>query len=414
MDEDALGKTALYFDVEFYDNTNNMISKTRFIETIYGNIVRYSSIAIENDDDGDGILEPGENADLRVCINNEGNEIALGLTGTLSCNNGIITINEAESEFNCIAPDGSASALFNVTVSETGGITNIPLSLVVKDKFNKMRSFDINYGMSCDITYTLKDEYGDGWNGAKIIAHYSDGSPDDTYTITSGGEATFTKTLNSGVEVSLEWKNGGVDAECSYIVSYESGVEIFSGKGRQQGTFFSWIYDCSCQSIMIQNCESVKNFNVIVGNNSVELKWEKPDTEGVVHYEIYRDTELIATTTELSYLDEDLNSGTYVYNVRPVYEYCYGEISGGEITFNVDVKEITEIKADIYPNPSNDRFIVRCENMTEITVVNMLGEIILKSETNEDTFTIDNLKSGIYFVNIITERGNIVHKIIKY
>ena len=177
MDEDALGKTALYFDVEFYDNANNMISKTRFIETIYGSIVRYSSIAIENDDDGDGILEPGENADLRVYINNEGNEIALGLTGTLSCNNGIITINEAESEFNCIAPDGSASALFNVTVSEAGGITNIPLNIVVKDKFNKIRSFDINYGISCDITYTLKDEYGDGWNGAKIIAHYSDGSP---------------------------------------------------------------------------------------------------------------------------------------------------------------------------------------------------------------------------------------------
>lgn len=414
MDEDALGKTTLYFDVEFYDNANNMISKTRFIETIYGSIVRYSSIAIENDDDGDGILEPGENADLRVYINNEGNEIALGLTGTLSCNNGVITINEAESEFNCIAPDGSASALFNVTVSEAGGITNIPLSLVVKDKFNKMRSFDINYGVSCDITYILKDEYGDGWNGAKIIAHYSDGSPDDTYTITSGGEATFTKTLNSGVEVSLEWKNGGVDNECSYIISYDNGTEIFSGKGRQQGTFFSWIYDCSCQTMPIENCDEVKDLRINVKNYSIELKWDAPDTEGVIHYEIYRGTELIATTTELSYLDEDLNSGTYVYNVRPVYEYCYGEISGGEITFNVNVEDITEIKADIYPNPSNDKFIVRCENMTEITVVNVIGEMIFYAETNSDTFTIDNLKSGIYFVNIITERGNIVHKIIKY
>ena len=42
------------------------------------------------------------------------------------------------------------------------------------------------------------------------------------------------------------------------------------------------------------------------------------------------------------------------------------------------------------------------------------GEMIFYAETNSDTFTIDNLKSGIHFVNIITERGNIVHKIIKY
>ena len=52
--------------------------------------------------------------------------------------------------------------------------------------------------------------------------------------------------------------------------------------------------------------------------------------------------------------------------------------------------------------------------MTEITVVNVIGEMIFYAKTNSDTFTIDNLKSGIYFVNIITERGNIVHKIIKY
>jgi len=164
----------------------------------------------------------------------------------------------------------------------------------------------------------------------------------------------------------------------------------------------------------IENCDAVKDFRINVNNYSIELKWDAPETEGVVNYEIYRGTELIATTTELSYLDEDLSSGTYVYNIRAVYEDCFGKLSSGEITFNVDVKEITEIKADIYPNPSNDRFIVRCENMTEIMVVNVLGEMIFNIETNGDTYAIDNLKSGIYFVNIKTENGNLVRKIVKY
>lgn len=418
IDEDAEGNTRLYFDVEFYDNGNNMISKTRFIETIYGNVIRYSYIAIENDNDGDGILEPGENADLKVHINNEGNEIALGLSGTLSCDNGIVTINEAESEFNSIAPDGSASAMFNVTVSEVGGITNIPLNLVVKDKFNKMRSFDINYGISCDIIYTLKDEYGDGWNGAKIIAHYSNGSPDDTYTITSGGEAVFTKNLNSGIEVSLEWKNGGLDNECGYTIAYESGIEIFSGKGRQQGSFFNWTYDCSCQSIMIQNCEGVKNFNVITGSNSLELSWQAPDTENVLHYEIYRDTELLATTEDLAYTEIGLESGTYYYNVRPVYENCNGALAGKEVVYTVNVDEIDTIEASIYPNPANDfvKLSVVSNQPSIVRIYNCLGMHVEEIEVDSDEIEIDlsDYNSGIYFLNIDSENGSIVKKIVKY
>lgn len=413
VDEDALGKTKLYFDVEFYDG-NNMISKTRFIETIFGNTIRYSSISIENDDNGNGILETGETADLIVALNNEGNEIALGLVGTLSSSG--ITINTNEAEFYSIAPDGSATATFNVTASNN--VDNISLELEVKDKYNNTKNFNINYGGTCDVIYTLKDEYGDGWNGAKIIVHYSDGSADDTYTITSGGLETFTKTLTSGVGVSLEWKKGGVDNECSYTISYENGVEIFSGKGRQDDIFFSWIYDCSCQSSLNQNCEAVKNFNVIVGNNIIELKWEAPETEDVTHYEIYRDTELIATTEELSFTENDLENGTYYYNVRPVYEDCYGAISGKEVTYTVNVDEINTIDVTIYPNPAKD-FIklsaVSCQHSV-IKIYNCLGMLMdeIEFDSEELEINLSDYNPGVYFFNIDSENGTIVKKIVKY
>lgn len=413
VDEDALGKAKLYFDVEFYDG-NNMISKTRFIETIFGNTIRYSSISIENDDNGNGILETGETADLIVALNNEGNEIALGLVGTLSSSD--ITINTNEAEFYSIAPDGSATATFNVTASNN--VDNISLELEVKDKYNNTKNFNINYGGTCDVIYTLKDEYGDGWNGAKIIAHYSDGSADDTYTITSGGLETFTKTLTSGVGVSLEWKKGGVDNECSYTISYENGVEIFSGKGRQDDIFFSWIYDCSCQSSLNQNCEAVKNFNVIVGNNIIELKWEAPETEDVTHYEIYRDTELIATTEELSFTENDLENGTYYYNVRPVYEDCYGAISGKEVTYTVNVDEINTIDVTIYPNPAKD-FIklsaVSCQHSV-IKIYNCLGMLMdeIEFDSEELEINLSDYNPGVYFFNIDSENGTIVKKIVKY
>ena len=420
IDEDALGKTKLYFDVEFYDG-NNMISKTRFIETIYGSTIKYSSIAIKNDNNGNGILESGETADLVVALNNEGNEIAIGLVGTLSSSD--ITINTNESEFYSIAPDGSATATFNVTASSN--VNNILLQLEVKDKYNKVINFDVNYGGSCDVIYTLKDEYGDGWSGAKIIAHYSDGSEDDTYTITNGNLATFTKTLNSGVTVSLEWKNGGVDSECSYYVNYDNGVEIFSGKGRQKGTFFSWVYDCNCQTIMINNCEGVRNFDVTVVNNTIELSWQTPETDDVTHYEIYRDTELIATTEELSFTDDNLESGTYYYNVRPVYEDCYGALSGKEITYTVNVDEINAFDVKIYPNPAGD-FVklstVNCQQSTvngqqsTVRIYNYLGMLVeeIEVDSEEMEINISDYNPGIYFFNIKSENGTIVKKIVKY
>ncbi len=414
IDEDAESETPLHFDVEFYKG-NEKISKLRFSTVIYDNTIKYSSFIVMNDDNDNGTLEAGETADLGVTLINTGNEMAVDLSGILSSSSNLITINESEADFNCIAPDGNATAYFNVTLaSNAGSNLDIPFAIEVKDKYNKTNNFSMNYISTCDLVFNLTDEFGDGWNGAKILVHYSDGSESDTYTLTSGTSATYTKTLNSGVNVSLEWKKGGVDNECIYSISYANGTEIFSGKGRQDGVFFNWVYDCSCQNIMFQNGEGVSKFEIIKLNYSVELKWEAPATQDPLYYELYRDNNLIEVTEELSFFDEELSSGTYIYNVRPVYEDCYGELVGDVVIFNVNTEEINAIKADVYPNPSNDKFIVRCERMTNIVVFNILGEKVMERKLNGDSYEIDGLENGIYFVNIETESGSAVRKVVKY
>ena len=414
IDEEAESKTPLYFDVEFYEG-NNKISTTRFSGIIYDNTIRYSSFVVMNDDNGNGALEAGETADLGVMLINAGNEIAVDLSGTLSSSSNLVTINENEAFFNSIGAEGNAISYFNVTLAGNAGSgLNIPFEIEVKDKFNKTNNFSMNYISTCEVVYTLTDEFGDGWNGAKIYAHYSDGSESDTYTITSGQSQTFTKTLNSGVTVSLEWKKGGVDNECIYSINYANGTEIFSGKGRQDGVFFSWIYDCSCQNIMYESCEPAQNLELVVYSNCIDIKWDAPETQDVLYYQVYRDTEQIDVTEELFFRDEDLSSGTYTYNVRPVYEDCYGELISKQISFTVNTQEIEEINATVYPNPSNDRFIVKAENMTNITVFNILGEKVMERDLDADSYEINGLDNGIYFVNIETENGLAVRKIVKY
>ena len=416
IDKKVADQEKVHFDVEFYDGSNR-ISLTRFSVIPTDKVLKFSSIIVKNDNNNNGVLEAGETADLGFVVNNSGSEIAVSLTGTLKSSSNLITINNDNAEFGSIAPNSSATAFYNVTLaSNATGNLDIPFELNTNDKYNDANSFDITYVSSCDIIYTLKDDFGDGWNGAKILAHYSDNSESDTYTFNNGESAVFTKTLNTGVEVSLEWKKGSMDAECVYSINYASGTEIFSGKGTQKGTFFTWLNDCSSQDMIINTCEAVKNFNIVINDNSVTLKWEAPEAEGVVAYEIYRETILLGTTESLSYEDANLISGSYTYNVRPVYESCNGATASQSVTFCEGVEEMFAPNVTIYPNPVNDKLFIETEvEIEEVVVYDIYGRQQTTVNGQQSlTINVSNLSKGVYFVNVKTGVGNVVKKIVKY
>lgn len=415
LSSSAQSKTTLFLDIEFYSDNDN-IATTRVIIDIYDNTLQFAELIVKNDDNENGILEAGETADLGVTLNNVGNEIAVDVNGILSSSSNMITINNNEASFGSIGSDASAVAYFNITLSGNAPTDlDIPFEIDIEDKYGNINNFDMSYVSRCSIVYDLYDEFGDGWSGAKITAVYGDGSTSDVYTLTSGSYATYTKELNTGIEVILEWKKGALDAECAYIISYDNGVLIYSGEGTNpKGEFFRWTNNCSCQNMTIVTCEPVKNLNITKDNNTVYLNWDAPDSEPDL-YEIYRDTKLIGISEDNSFADNQLTeSGTYHYNVRPVYENCNGTLIGEEIYFGLGTTEIEEINVTIYPNPSNDRFIVKCENMTDIIVFNLMGEEIMNVATNDSSYEINGLDSGIYFINVQSETGSLIRKVIKY
>ena len=207
-----------------------------------------------------------------------------------------------------------------------------------------------------------------------------------------------------------------MDAECVYSINYASGTEIFSGKGTQKGTFFTWLNDCSSQDMIINTCEAVKNFNIVINDNSVTLKWEAPEAEGVVAYEIYRETILLGTTESLSYEDANLMSGSYTYNVRPVYESCNGATASQSVTFCEGVEEMFAPNVTIYPNPVNDKLFIETEvEIEEVVVYDIYGrQQTTVNGQQSSVINVSNLSKGVYFVNVKTGVGNVVKKIVKY
>lgn len=78
--------------------------------------------------------------------------------------------------------------------------------------------------------------------------------------------------------------------------------------------------------------------------------------------------------------------------------------------------EIVQNNLAVFPNPSKASLTVRGENLKQIEIRNMLGQLVFihQAEGLETTLNISKLPSGLYFVAVISEDGQkAVKKVIK-
>lgn len=88
-------------------------------------------------------------------------------------------------------------------------------------------------------------------------------------------------------------------------------------------------------------------------------------------------------------------------------------------TFSTDCSTLSNLDFDltqdlsIYPNPTSNSIVVSsASNITSLKLYNLLGELIMVVK-NRNKLDLSNLNSGIYLVNIQTEKGKITKKVIK-
>ena len=423
LDENTTPRTLLAFDVYFYNENDEVISYIRVPVYVSGSEIQFSSFIIQNDDNGNGLLEAGETADLGIVLNNIGNEIAVGLKGVISTTNSKLTINSTEAEFNSIGENSSTVAYFNVTLADNAGDNfKLPIKMNVTDAFNNAYEFEGTYKKSCEIVFELYDTSGDGWNKAALVVSYSDGTPDEAFTIQDGKTKTYKRKIANDVEISLSWVKGSWDLENSFIIKNESDNIIYRNGGfLDNGFLYSWVNNCSCQNNSFDICEPVKSINADVNKDIVIITWTAPDQE-IVKYEIYRDTKYVGETDGLSFVDTEIEHNrafAYTYSVRPVYEDCDGAFRSVTAKWGVNVNEYShDTKVTVYPNPTNDKiYIVTEAEIEEVVVYTITGVIVGQQTTDnrQQTLSIDlsELNAGIYFIKINTEEGNIVKRIIK-
>ena len=107
-------KMTFYADVMVGGNS---VGHFAFTLAVQGTVLVYEGASIVNDNNGNGILEPGETADLRVYLNNIGNLTADAVIGSLSVASNYLNINTATASFGDIAFREQQYADFSVTLA---------------------------------------------------------------------------------------------------------------------------------------------------------------------------------------------------------------------------------------------------------------------------------------------------------
>jgi len=116
-----------------------------------------------------------------------------------------------------------------------------------------------------------------------------------------------------------------------------------------------------------------------------------------------------------------LQNPTITYNNAGVYEVTLKALNSygnNSITKNnyieiyrtaINDQEINVIS--FYPNPVNNTLNINCDKDFTLKIFNVDGKLILEN-SNEKTVDLSRIKSGIYFIELETERGKVRNKII--
>ena len=330
VNDQVVAKQKIKFNAEVMVN-GEPLSRFNINVMVYGNVLQFGTFAVLNDDNNDGLLNPGETADLRIIIDNTGNELAQMVVGTLSSDYEHISINEGEKSFSSIGANLMGYADFSVTLdADTPEGFVIPLNLTLVDANGNVTELSFNYKNSCNVIFSLHAYFGFGWHGNSLSVSYSDGTPSEQMAINNGSSATYTRELSSGSTITLTWNNGQWPQDCSFEVTYDDGTVIFQNSGGFSGSR-TFTINCAGGSGTTEFCAPIRNLTYDADVNAVVLTWEAPQNGNPSEYEIYRETELLGTTTSLTYTDSSVEEGVYNYCVYAVYSSCQSEFVCAEV-----------------------------------------------------------------------------------
>ena len=193
-----------------------------------------------------GGFTPGETLTVSAKFKNTGHWPATNAAIELTTTSNYVTINTQSVTAGTIEVGQEVTYDFSVTIAANCPETEqMPITFTMTADGGLTAQGTETLKNACNVVFNLVDSYGDGWNGNKLTASFSDGSPSQEMTISTGSSAEYILEIGNGTHVTLTWTTGSYASECSFSVSYEGDLIIYQSSGTPSaGVLYE--FDCNC------------------------------------------------------------------------------------------------------------------------------------------------------------------------
>ncbi|MBR5378158.1 MAG: T9SS type A sorting domain-containing protein [Bacteroidales bacterium] len=361
-----------------------------------------------------GGFVPGETITITASFKNTGHYMATNAIASIASASEYVTLVNETYEVGTIDPSGIATCIFNVTVAADCPETEqLPFTFTLNADGGLVAEGTGVVKNACNVVFELHDSYSgnDGWNGASLTVSFSDGTPSQNMTIENGSNAaTYIIEIGKGVHVTLNWNSGSWDQECSFIVRYEDGDEIYNCTSVHSGLLYE--FDCNCAGgAPVSTYGPVENLTADVVEGTVTLTWDAP--EGAINFIINRNGIQVAQTAEPTYVDVVTTEDPYTYCV--IAEYADGTSIPECIVVKAELSiDETEAEFAIYPNPVNNTLYINGGNAKfNYEMYNGMGQRVASGNATGNTqISVNDMMKGVYFLRITTGTQVRVEKVV--
>ncbi len=151
-----------------------------------------------------------------------------------------------------------------------------------------------------------------------------------------------------------------------------------------------------------------------VSGNTVTLTWSDPENAGgealeLLGYNIYRNGERInqEPVGDLTYVDENLENGNYIYKVTAIYDKGESGYSNS-VTLTVGDGGINGVETGLKIYSVKQSIVIEGAKDKNISIISLDGRIMRQEKITEDKAVIEISTSGIYFVKANEEVEKVI------
>lgn len=282
--------------------------------------------------------------------------------------------------------------------------------------------FRYQYGPTCTWKVVGQTTNFQGWNGGKIQVKNRFGSVIQEVTMTGSTPISQQIAMPEG-DVTFTWvapNTAVTNMTINIKDSSNNSVYTFSGNSNQvPATLYTGNNDCAgCQpptNLAGEYQWTNEGFGTL-------LSWDyegEPQSFKVYRSEDGVDYQMVATVdkTLREYLDI-VDAGDYYYQVTAFRSYCESTpawVDDETDYIHVEVTSVSEngeAGLSVYPNPANTLMSVEAEGLQQVTICNVMGQVVKMQRCNEDGVVINtaDLVSGIYTISVRTNQGTMTKR----